>query len=127
MAVDSQFNDKARIHRKIKQPVRNADGGYNQDEWIGPWFRCFYDTGAESEERGQGGIRRRRSGANVYAAMKAIDGTAVVLQAEDALELESPGHGSLKLDIVGKPEVAAKGRTRYCWMASVGKTNRQGQ
>lgn len=127
MPVDSQFNDKARVYRKTKQLVRNADGGYNEDEWIGPWFRCFYDIGGESEERGQAGIRRRRSGATIYAAVRATDGTLVDLKPEDSLEIDSPGHGQLKLDITARPEKVTKGRVVYCWIASVGKTNRQGQ
>lgn len=127
MAVTSQFKDKARIIRKVKQVVRNADGGYNEDTVIGPWFRCFYDPGSESEERGPGGVRRRRGGAQIYASKTATDGTPVELKAEDNLEVNSPAHGVLSLDITGKPEKAAKGRRVYCWIAAVGKTNRQSQ
>lgn len=125
MAITSQFKDQARVIRKVKQIVRNAEGGYNTDTVIGPWFRCYYDPGTEDEERSTGSIRRRRRGAAVYAARRAKDGSLVDLKAEDSLEINSIGHGVLAVDVVGKPERAVRGRTVVCWIASVGKTNRQ--
>lgn len=124
MGLGGQLRDKARIIRVEKSNVR-VEGEYKTSTVIGPWFRCFYDPGGESEERQLFGIRRRHSGAQLITGRRATDGSEIELKAQDRVEINSRGHGVLSLDVTGKPERLVKGRTRLGWLADLGKTNRE--
>lgn len=124
MAIGAHLHDLARTIRTTKTTVR-IEGGYETETVVGPWFRCHYEPGDESEQRTPASIRRRRAGASIIAAKTAKDGTLVDLRAQDRLEINSKGHGVLSLDIVSTPEKLVKGRTVLGWQASLGKTSRE--
>lgn len=124
MAVGAYLRDRARVLRKTTTPERR-EGGYIKEDVIGPWFRCYFDPGTESEQRGNASIRRRRSGARLIAARKDLEGVALELKPEDRIEIVSRGHGILIMDVMGKPEKLVKGRTVLAWDVSLGKTNRE--
>jgi hypothetical protein len=122
--LGGQLRDRARVVRRESTGER-VEGGYVKSVEYGPWFRCFYDTGDESETRGEGSVRRRRSGAQLVTGRRALDGTPIELKAQDEVEVDSRTHGTLRLDVTGTPERMAKGRTWIGWLAPMGKTNRQ--
>ncbi len=118
-----QFRDRARVQLFTKSETRVA-GGYNKEASYGPWFRCYYDPGDESETRGAGSVRRRRAGVRIATSRYALDGTEIDLSAKGTLEIESRVYGTLTLDITGTPEKTRKGSSWNGWVADLGKVNR---
>ncbi len=118
-----QMRDQARMQLAVKANVRVA-GGYNKTATFGPWFRCYYDPGDESESRGAGSIRRRRSGAQITTPRRALDGSEIDLSAKGSVEIVSRVYGTLTLDITGKPERLRRGSSWQGWIADLSKTNR---
>lgn len=121
--LGAHLRDRGRVIRKRNTGTR-TEGGYDKKPEPGPWFRCFYDPGDESEVRTEGGVRRRRA-AQVITGARALDGSAIELLATDVLEVQSRLHGDHRLDIVGDPEKLGNRRVARGWLARVGKTNRK--
>lgn len=122
--LGGRLRDRARVIRKSKTSTR-TEGGYQKTTGEGPWFRCYYDPGQESESRGPGSVHRRRSGAQLVCGRRALDGSLIDLQASDVIEVNSQTHGTLRLDVVGAPEPLGLRRTRKGWLAQLGATNRK--
>lgn len=118
-----QMRDRARVLSKTNTGTR-VEGGYQKVPTQGPWFRCTYDPGNESEDRSAGGVRRRRRGATVTCGRRALDGSMIEVTASDRIELDSPRYGSLVLDITDTPEPVVPHRLVTGWTINVGKTER---
>lgn len=106
------FRDKARTVRYPEATTR-VRGGYVQatgDPLYGPWFRCYYEPGEEGEQRSDAGVRRRRSGTTLYTVRRAMDGSAIAVQHDDQLDIDSLRHGRLLMNVEGTPERMPKGR-----------------
>lgn len=99
-------------------------GGYSKEPVFGPWFRCYYDPGDESEARGPGSVRRRRAGAQLVTPRRALDGTEIDLSPKGTVEIESRVYGTLTLDVTGTPERMRRGSSWQGWIVDLGKTNR---
>lgn len=125
MALGAFLKDRARVLRTVNQGER-VEGGYVKGPPIeGPWFRCYYDSGSESESRGPASVRRRRAGAQLIVGRKALDGTPIDIVASDQVIIESRAYGTITLDIEGDPERLIKGRTILGYIVPLGKTNRK--
>lgn len=124
VSIGGQLRDRARITSTVKSGTR-VEGGYQRQTVIGPWFRCSYDPGDESESRSDGGVRRRRSGATLVTGRRATDGAAIELEATDAVEIDSQRYGTVRLDVVGTPERLVRGRSRIGWLVRLGKVDRK--
>lgn len=122
--LGGQLRDRARIVTNVKSNTR-VEGGYQTVLSFGPWFRCFYDPGNESEQRSDGGVRRRRAGAQLVTGKRALDGSTIDLEASMAVEIDSKAHGMLTMDLAGTPEKLVRGRVSIGWLAPLGKTNRK--
>lgn len=123
MALGSALVDRARVRRNVVGAVR-VEGGYQTTEVVGPWFRCMYDEGNESEQRSDGGVRRRRTGASMLVGRRNTDGTAVDIQHQDRVEIDSRRYGQITLYVEGTPKVIAKRRTRIGIQVALAKTQR---
>lgn len=118
---NSTFRDRCRVIRKAKG--ERVAGGYVKGELPpGPWIRCVYDPGDETEVRTAGGVRRRRA-STVVTGRRDIDGGEVELLASDELEVDSRIHGLVRVGVVGDPERVTRGRTWTGWQVRIGKTN----
>jgi hypothetical protein len=122
--VRGQLRDKARIIRKTKSATR-TEGGYKTTDVPGPWFRCHYAQGDESEARSDGGVRRHRAGPQVVTHRLALDGSTIDVKAEDEIEIDSRTHGVFRAGITGAPLRMHKGRIWIGWLIDVAKTNRK--
>lgn len=119
--ANSTFRDRVRVHRKAK--AERVAGGYvPRDLPPGPWIRCAYDPGDETEVRTAGGVRRRRA-ATVVTGRRDEDGNEVEFLATDELEVDSRAHGLIRVDVAGAPERLTRGRTWTGWRVTIGRTN----
>lgn len=115
------FVDKARVLRKSKDTVR-VEGGYKEQAAVpGPWFRCFFDSGDESEVRTVGGVRRRRN-ATVTTLRRDTTGQPISVLATDQVEVNSRRFGVFVMDVMGDPQRLPRGRVGL--IVTLGKTNR---
>lgn len=122
--LGSALRDRAVVLGRTRSGTRNSEGGYDvTNDAPGPAFRCLYDPGTESEQRDSHGVRRVRP-ASLLVGKYALDGTVLQLQPQDRVQITSPAHGTLVLEIVGTPEPIVKRRTRLGAVAQLQRVGR---
>ena len=123
MAIGAAMSDRARLIKHTRSGTK-VEGRFIPTSTPGPWFRCYYDPGTESESRGPGSVRRVLPATLIFK-LRATDGSLVVASAKDEVEIESRRFGNVRMEIVGEPEALAKRFSRIGWLAQLQKVNRR--
>jgi hypothetical protein len=124
MAIGAAMSDRARLIVHGRSAERVEGRFLPSGPTPGPWFRCYYDPGTESEARSTGGVRRTRP-ATLMFKLRAMDGSLVEAKASDEVEINSRRFGTIRMEIVGTPEPITKRISRIGWQAQLQKVSRK--
>jgi hypothetical protein len=123
VAIGAAMSDRARLIKHGRSTERVEGRFLPTGPTPGPWFRCYYDPGTESEARSTGGVRRSHP-ATLMFKLRAMDGTLVEATAKDEVEIQSRRFGTIRMEIMGTPEPIAKRTSRIGWIAALQKVSR---